>query len=181
MSPRRHWDSPTPSLSLASVPLPPGPRGEAHSPAGEGLGESQFRRLQKKLSTLPTLCSSSTSFPPHLVVPCSRNILECPAHKVLTYIEYRAVSGVFRINDPPPPLPRTKGGGVHTRRAVRGNGGGGVNISEDARHLIGLLHYNPSTVLPFVLRGNQSKEPRFFAVLFFGSTLHFPSSGLALP
>jgi hypothetical protein len=25
------------------------------SPAGEGLGESQFRRLEKKLSTLPTL------------------------------------------------------------------------------------------------------------------------------
>jgi hypothetical protein len=28
----------------------------AHSPAGEGLGESQFGRLEKKLSTLPTLC-----------------------------------------------------------------------------------------------------------------------------
>ncbi len=45
------------------VPLPPEPGG-AHSPAGEGLGESQFRRLEKKLSTLPTLCyaplSSST-------------------------------------------------------------------------------------------------------------------------
>ncbi len=27
----------------------------AHSPAGEGLVESQFRRLEKKLSTLPTL------------------------------------------------------------------------------------------------------------------------------
>ncbi len=25
------------------------------SPTGEGLGESQFRRLEKKLSTLPTL------------------------------------------------------------------------------------------------------------------------------
>ncbi len=29
--------------------------GGSHSPAGEGLGESQFRRLEKKLSTLPTL------------------------------------------------------------------------------------------------------------------------------
>ncbi len=29
--------------------------GRAHSPTGEGLGESQFRRLEKKLSTLPTL------------------------------------------------------------------------------------------------------------------------------
>ncbi len=27
-------------------------RGGTHSPAGEGLGESQFRRLEKKLSTL---------------------------------------------------------------------------------------------------------------------------------
>jgi hypothetical protein len=37
-------------------------------------------------------------------------------HKVLTYIEYRAVSGIFRTVDPPPPLhpasvpsPSTKG------------------------------------------------------------------------
>ncbi len=63
-------------------------------------------------------------------------------HKVLTYTEYRAVSGVFRTIDPPPPLhpasescPRTKGGGVHTRRAVRG---WGVNISPD----IGLASYS---------------------------------------
>ncbi len=47
--------------------------------------------------------------------------------KVLTYVKYRAVSGVFQNIDPPPPLPlasvpypRTKGGGLHTRRAVRG-------------------------------------------------------------
>jgi hypothetical protein len=50
-------------------------------------------------------------------------------HKVLTYIEYGVASSVFRTFDPPPPLhpasgssPRTKGGGVHTRRAVRGWG-----------------------------------------------------------
>jgi hypothetical protein len=45
-------------LSPASVPLPPPPqyqRGRAQSPVGEGLGESQFRILEKKLSTLPTL------------------------------------------------------------------------------------------------------------------------------
>jgi hypothetical protein len=64
---------------------------------------------------------------------------------VLTYIEHRAVSSVFRTIDPPPPLPlasvsspRTKGGGGYTF-------GWGVNISEDARHWIGLLQYNPST------------------------------------
>jgi hypothetical protein len=53
MSPRRNRTLPTP-LSPASVPLPPAsvPLTKAHSPTGEGLGESQFRRLEKKLSTL---------------------------------------------------------------------------------------------------------------------------------
>jgi hypothetical protein len=58
------------------------------------------------------------------MVPTNRAV-----HKVLTYIKYRAVSGVFRTIDPPLPLhpasvssPRTKGRGVHTRRAVRGGG-----------------------------------------------------------
>ncbi len=39
--------------------------------------------------------------------------------------------------------PRTKCGGVHTRRAVRGVE---VNILEDARHRTGLLQYNLSTM-----------------------------------
>ncbi len=44
--PRRNWDSPKHSLASESVPLPPEPwGGGAHSPTGEGLGESQFRRL----------------------------------------------------------------------------------------------------------------------------------------
>jgi hypothetical protein len=58
------------------------------------------------------------------------------------------MSGVFRTIDHTPPLhpasvssPALKGGGIHTRRAVRGGG----NIVEDARHWIGLLQYNPST------------------------------------
>jgi hypothetical protein len=38
----------------ATVPIPPGTKGGggAHSPAGEGVGESQFQRLETKLSTL---------------------------------------------------------------------------------------------------------------------------------
>ncbi len=32
-----------------------------NSPAGDGLGESQFRRLEKKISTLPTLCCHRSS------------------------------------------------------------------------------------------------------------------------
>jgi hypothetical protein len=38
------------------MPLPPEPKGEGeHSRADEGLGESQFQRLEKKFSTVPTL------------------------------------------------------------------------------------------------------------------------------
>ncbi len=55
MSPRWNWDSPTPSLASECAP-PPWTKGwGAHSCAGEGLGQSQFQRLEKKLSTLPTL------------------------------------------------------------------------------------------------------------------------------
>jgi hypothetical protein len=52
---RRHWDSPNPTLANECAPPPEQGGGGAHSPAGEGLGESQFRRLEKKLNTLPTL------------------------------------------------------------------------------------------------------------------------------
>jgi hypothetical protein len=55
MSSRWNWDSPTPSLASECAPTPGTKGGGAHSPAGEGLGETQFRRLEKKLSTLPTL------------------------------------------------------------------------------------------------------------------------------
>jgi hypothetical protein len=69
------------------------------------------------------------------------------AHTVLTAEEYRALSGVFKNIDPPTPsppsecvLPPYQRRGGHTRREVRG-GGGGVNILEDARHWNGLLQY----------------------------------------
>ncbi len=56
MSPRQNWDSPNPSLASEWASSPQSRGGGAHSPAGEGLGASQFRRLEKKLSTLPILC-----------------------------------------------------------------------------------------------------------------------------
>jgi hypothetical protein len=75
--------------------------------------------------------------------------------------KYRVQSRVWRLPNywPPTPSPfseyvsspRTRGGGVHTRRPVRG-WGGGVNISEDARHWIGLLQDNPSTRVLYSLR-----------------------------
>ncbi len=60
MSSRRNWDSPTPSLASECAPPPVTKGGRAHSPAGEGLGESQFhqfRRLEKKLGTLQSAYS----------------------------------------------------------------------------------------------------------------------------
>ncbi len=68
-----------------------------------------------------------------------------------THIYKGAVSGVFRTSDPPPrPPPAPKGGGVHTRRAVRG---WGVNILEDARNWIGLLQYS---IIP--LRSDRTEQ-----------------------
>jgi hypothetical protein len=72
-------------------------------------------------------------------------------HKVLTCVEYRAVSGVFQNIDPRPPSlhsasvssPRTKGGGRGGTHSPGGEGVGGQYL-EDARHWIGLLQYNPS-------------------------------------
>jgi hypothetical protein len=57
MSPRRNWYSPTPSLASDCGPPPGNKDGEggAHSLAGEGLGESQSRRLEKSLA-LCLLC-----------------------------------------------------------------------------------------------------------------------------
>jgi hypothetical protein len=55
MSPRRNWDSPNPSLASECASPLQNRGGGAHSPAGEGLGESYFRRLEKKPNTLPTL------------------------------------------------------------------------------------------------------------------------------
>ncbi len=73
--PLRNCDPPTPPLSPASVPSPLYQKGGgAQSPVCEGLGESQFRRLEKKLSTLPSLCLQSTSLPP----PRSHRILAPP-------------------------------------------------------------------------------------------------------
>jgi hypothetical protein len=56
MSPRRNWDSATPSLA-SECASPPGTKGGggAHSPAAKGVGASQFQRQEKKLITLPTL------------------------------------------------------------------------------------------------------------------------------
>jgi hypothetical protein len=64
--------------SLASGCAPPrrtgGLGGWAHSPAGEGLGESQSKSDDKKLRTLPTLwfyCTIFTVTEAHLKMRCS--------------------------------------------------------------------------------------------------------------
>jgi hypothetical protein len=91
--------------------------------------------------------------------PVGQTVLQAPictgekrvwySHKVLTTVEYRAVSGVFQNIDPPPSSPPSEC--VHPPHQRRGytlagrRGGWGVNILEDARHRIGLLQYNLST------------------------------------
>ncbi len=73
--------------------------------------------------------------------------LDRPGHKVLTYIWYRAVSGVFRTIDLPPPLhsasvssPRTKGGGY----TIAGRWGDGGSIFSRFRKTpdTGLVSYS---------------------------------------
>ncbi len=68
------------------------------------------------------------------------------------------MSGVFRTFDPRPlstqrvrPTPHQK----HSRRAVRG---WGVNISEDARHWIGLLQHNPSSMTVIQMYKKQMRR-----------------------
>ncbi len=65
--------------------------------------------------------------------PVFHSSLYLYSHKVLTYVEYRPVSGVFPNIDPPPPLhpasvssPRTKGGGGGYTLARRWGGGGSI-------------------------------------------------------
>ncbi len=79
---------------------------------------------------------------------------KCSSHKVLT--EQCLASSELLTPHPlstqwvcPPPAPK-----LRTRRAVRG---WRVNISEEARHWIGLLQYNPST--------NQAKDCHLFNIL----------------
>jgi hypothetical protein len=68
-----------------------------------------------------------------------------PAHKVITYVEYRIMSGVFQ-NDPPHPLPPASVSFPCTT-GTHGEGWG-FNILEDAGHWIGLFQNNPSTIQP---------------------------------
>jgi hypothetical protein len=85
-----------------------------------------------------------------------------PEHKYLHIQCTDQCLASSKLLTPPPPFhpasvssPRTKGGGMHTRRAVRG---WGVNSFEDARHWIGLLQYNPST--PCILIFIAGDDPR---------------------
>ncbi len=88
---------------------------------------------------------------PLLALCACLSMVKGPYQKVVTYVEYRALSGVFQnIGLPkywpptplstqrvcPPPAPKA---GEYTLA------GQWVNILEDARHWIGLLQYNLST------------------------------------
>jgi hypothetical protein len=104
--------------------------------ADEGNDEKKKRRRRRTVPASATCQLRVRSSIVHQGITIRR--------KVLTYVEYRAVSGVFQNFDPPPPFqfhppphPRRGGGGVHTRRAVRGQ------YLEDARRLLlGLASYS---------------------------------------
>ncbi len=98
-------------------------------PSGQKVAGRESRRLEDRL------CSAC-----YLTLEDERGV--DADHKVLTYVEYRAVSDVFQNIDSPPPsppsecvLPPHQRRGVNTRRAVRGMGG---QYLEDASHRIGL-------------------------------------------
>jgi hypothetical protein len=57
MSPHQNWDSPTPSPASECAPA----RNQRGGTAGEEVGESQFRQLKKRLSTLSTLWMKRTT------------------------------------------------------------------------------------------------------------------------
>ncbi len=91
--------------------------------------------LVKTRHTAPILRHRCLSQSPRhrMKIPCpifrnpSRNCNACKSwtHKVLTCVEYRAVSGVFQNIDPPPPLhPAPKAGGY----TLAGRWGGGGSI-----------------------------------------------------
>ncbi len=136
MSPRRNWNSPNPSLNSEFAPTP-GTKGEViNSPAGEGLGESQFRRLEKSLA----LCILS-------VCTWRRHKLSSvyyDPHKVLIYIEHHSVCPLVGIWTPPTPLPQASvppppqdqrvGGGAHSPAAR----GWGSSNSDDWRKSLAL-------------------------------------------
>ncbi len=107
--------------------------------------EPKLRKVLYKLSIYKVFPISILQQAPHPPIPgCNFLVIyvlykvyigaaelriETRFHKVLTYIEYRAVSGVFRTTDPPPPLhpasvssPRTKGGGYTIAGRWRGGG-----------------------------------------------------------
>ncbi len=116
---------------LAGAAGSPGSPGMAGSPGDRGV---QGRRGRKGAEGI------RYTFYEHHV----RKIQYSCNHKVLPYVEYRAVFSVFQNIDPPTPLFTQR---VCPPPAPRA--GGGVNILDDARHRIGLLQYNLSTVVMF--------------------------------
>jgi hypothetical protein len=109
MSPRRNWDSPNPSLASECASTPGNKGGGHNSLAGEGLGESQFPRLEKTLA-LCLLCDYTHK----------ANIRDGreTVHFVIEYLsrdgghrrgiilqDANPMSGVFEILTPTPSVP----------------------------------------------------------------------------
>jgi len=87
MSPRRNWDSPTPRQRVCPSP-----------PAGEGLGESQFRRLEKNLA-LCLLCGLYTLLLRSIYLPFLPAIEET-SPEIIKYITRNTVSNYHQFSKP---------------------------------------------------------------------------------
>jgi len=87
MCPRKKLGLPQP-LSRKRV-CPPLRRWGAHSPAAKRVGESQFRRLENKLSTLPTLYSHryTATLPPQYPPPFQYHQLTPTQSHIPTILE----------------------------------------------------------------------------------------------
>jgi hypothetical protein len=86
------YNSVCPLVGIGTLPpplpeaSPPRNQRRAHSPAGEGLGESQFRRLEKKLA-LCLLCGNTTGWRPALsYMLLTETTLQCDEKRVVLNI-----------------------------------------------------------------------------------------------
>ncbi len=92
MSPRRNWDSPTPSLASECAP-PPGTKGASTHACGWGVEGVPIPTTGEKLSTLPTLWAWSTV--EGLALPLPLSHFACYIHsRETTFVYEETLSGL---------------------------------------------------------------------------------------
>jgi hypothetical protein len=80
--PTSEIETPPTPLPQASVPPTPEPKGGGHTRQRVGgMGESQFRRLEKKLISLPTLCNLNWDLRPAVLLPAAASASSLPQQR----------------------------------------------------------------------------------------------------